>query len=340
MAFIETLLHTLLLLASLVGAPHTALNTFWEPPHTLSAVRSTLDDIVTRSLQNDARYQQAAVHSGAETPAPATLEEALVNILCTVRTTEAVRTISGSGVFIDSQGVILTNAHLAQFLLLNDDEAHTSATCTIRQGDPATPRYRAALLYLSPVWLVENAHQLYAKVPVGTGARDFALLLVTEALGGALPDSFPALPLASSAYRFDAAPVTAAGYPTAHIDHPETLAATVASTTITQLYTFDNGTVDVIALAPSSVGEQGASGGPVLDHRGVAIGLIVTRGNTKTDGAQSLRALTIPYIDRTLTKETGLGLERTLSGDLPLRAQVFTDTLLPPLRTTLEVQQP
>src|ERR1700733_7735385 len=45
---------------------------------------------------------------------------ALVNIECTTIAGGTFEPISGSGVVIDSDGVILTNAHVAQFFLLRD----------------------------------------------------------------------------------------------------------------------------------------------------------------------------------------------------------------------------
>jgi len=302
---------------------------------TLPALLAELDTIVSMQLRVDERYQQAAVLSASSTPvATSPIEDALVNIYCTARIDDMLRTTTGSGVLIDPKGVILTNAHVAQFLLLSDD----TTRCTVRQGNPAAERYEAELLYLSPTWVIENAAQLHETNPEGTGERDFALLLITEGLAEDLPDTFPALALAAPTYAFDAAPVRAGGYPAPREDnaHTDTLVPVVASTSIAHLFTFHNGRVDLVSIASSEVGRHGSSGGPIVDKDGTVIGLIVTRGNPETDGEQSLRALTIPYIDRTLSAETGLSLTETLAGDLPLRAEVFRETLLPPLRTYLE----
>lgn len=310
---------------SVPKAEHTAL----------PALLAELDTIVSMQLRMDERYQQAAVLTASSTPAATSpIEEALVNIHCTARIDDALRTTTGSGVLIDPKGVILTNAHVAQFLLLSDE----TTRCTVRQGNPAAARYVAELLYLSPTWVIENAAQLHETTPEGTGERDFALLLITEGLTEDLPDSFPALALATPTYTFDATSVRAGGYPApleGTTDMNE-LVPVIASTSIAHLFTFNNGRVDLVSIASSDVGRNGASGGPIVDTDGTVIGLIVTRGNPETDGEQSLRALTIPYIDRTLSVETGLSLAETLAGDLSLRAEVFRETLLPPLRTYLE----
>src|SRR3989344_7756180 len=57
---------------------------------------------------------------------------ALVNILCTPQT--GINGISGSGVVIDSRGVILTNAHVGQYFLLRDYLTPGNITCTVRIG--------------------------------------------------------------------------------------------------------------------------------------------------------------------------------------------------------------
>ena len=69
-------------------------------------------------LKNSAYQQASIVESIDPVTAPATALEALVNIYCTYKTEKYIKTTTGTGFFIDTDGVILTNAHVAQFLLL------------------------------------------------------------------------------------------------------------------------------------------------------------------------------------------------------------------------------
>ncbi len=112
-----------------------------------------------------------------------------------------------------------------------------------------------------------------------------------------------------------------------------------ADTSISELYTFGSNYADVIAIRGSEVGQEGASGGPVLNEDGNVIGLIATRGNDAVDGEGSLRAITLSHIDRTITEETGFTLAENLSGDLAFRSTIFTDTLAPFLLQILEQSQ-
>lgn len=265
---------------------------------------------------------------------PSAPQDAIVNIFCTMRTKNEVRATTGSGAFISENGVILTNAHIAQFLLLEDTKNGISTKCTVRTGTPAVPRYYADLLYIPPLWVNENAEELHSETPSGTGERDYALLYITEAIAGELPPLFPALrpdisPLANAAKN---QAVLAAGFPAEIIrtEGPKaSLNPVVATTTITELFTYTKNKVDLIGIAPSSVGEQGSSGGPIVTLKGNIIGMIATRGNVETDGAKSLRAITLAYIDRTIREETGVGLLETISGDLKERAKGFREIMTP-----------
>lgn len=304
-----------------------------------------IPDILLRNTQ----YQRAAVTDGfptttspiASLPVEEQVREAIVNIFCTYRDDARIRATAGSGVFVDPRGVILTNAHIAQFLLLGEPGAEHRTRCVIRGGDPAVPLYEADLLYISPLWIRENAALIDAENPTGTGERDYALLYVSESLDGDFPESFPALTLNSSELQRDDKDrdVLAAGYPAEILltEGPRAdLVPTVADTTITELFTFGSGDADLIAIGPSTVGEQGSSGGPVVSEDGSLIGLIVTRGNESEEGAKSLRALTLSYINETIFEETGFNLMNTLVGDLAFRSEIFKSALAPFLAYLLE----
>lgn len=299
---------------------------------------------IPRILLDNLRYQQAAV---SESPFPATSytanpEEALVNLLCRYTTADSVRTTTGSGFFISPNGVILTNAHVAQFLLLETlTNAPGTTECIVRAGTPATPQYEAQLLYMPPTWIQEHAADITATTPTGTGERDYALLYISESTTDTpLPALFPALQTDTSLVTRSTigTDVIVAGYPADDRFRSEAafLAPNQATTSIAALYTFGSNVADVFALAGSSLGTYGASGGPVTDATGTAIGLISTRGDDALHGSGSLRAITLSYIDRTIQEETGFSLTETTRGDVRYRADIFTETLAPFLSAILQ----
>ncbi len=292
-------------------------------------------------LLKNAEYQAAAV-IGSEEELVTTTDPAaaLVNIYCTFTTDRTIRTTTGTGFFVSHKGVILTNAHVAQFLLLETTETLGDAACTIRTGSPAAPAYTADLLYISPAWVAAYADQIDAVNPSGTGERDYALLYVTGTIGDRpLPSVFPALALNADnlSHAIKNTGVIASGYPVGRTvsDTASGLYAAGATTTVSELYTFGSNYADVFAMRGTDVGAQGSSGGPVTTVAGVAIGMITTRGDDTVDGPGSLRAITMSHINRTIVEETGLPLEDHLKGDLARKATVFSETIAPFLASIL-----
>jgi len=313
------------------------------------ATHTSIPDI----LRKNADFQEAAIGlsgflgEGATTTLPLkeAISHALVNIFCQYKTKEYIRTTTGTGFFINANGVILTNAHVAQFLLLEEvDDSVLNAECVIRAGNPATPEYFAELLYISPSWVLANANLITEETPRGTGESDYALLYVSKTIdGAALPTSFPTLKTYTSflTRNTTGAHVISAGYPAEKLYREGAnakLIPAIASTTIGELYTFGSNYADIFSISASNVGEQGSSGGPVVDPGKGVLGLIVTKGEEATEGSKSLRALTLSYIDRTITDETGYSLAQNTQGDLVYRGKVFKKALIPFLSHLLEVE--
>ncbi len=314
---------------------------------------SFADRLVPKVLRENLAFQRAATIASTREEEPVTIPEdvsleeavrgALVNVYCQYKTDEFIRTTTGTGFFVNQKGVILTNAHVAQFLILeNAKNLEGDVDCVIRSGDPAEPRYTAELLYISPAWIVENADVIVSEEPRGTGERDYALLYISKTTDGSpLPVSFPAIPVDVSLLTRSVAgaPVVTGGYPAEVLlrDGADAkLVPVVADATIGTLYTFGSNFADIFSISESPVGEQGASGGPIVTeaNRDV-IGLIVTKGDEEVEGEHSLRAITLSYVDRTIVEETGFTLTENMQGDVGYRGKIFEQAMLPFLAEVL-----
>ncbi|MHB1769593.1 MAG: S1 family peptidase [Minisyncoccota bacterium] len=240
------------------------------------------------------------------------LRNALVNIICYVPAGSGLHSISGSGVFIDPKGIILTNAHVAQYFLLAD----RGVSCTIRSGSPAVSRYSARLIFISSAWVHANAGVLSEMAPSGTGEYDFALLAIdTSVTTDPLPDPFPFVPLAA-APPAPLTPVVIASYGAQFLDPTQvqsSLFPTIVFGSVKSVFTFGVNTVDVLALGGSAAAQEGSSGGGVSNAAGELVGTITTSTVQGATATRSLSAITASYIRAEYASETGQALNLLLA---------------------------
>ena len=244
--------------------------------------------------------------------AATTLRAALVNILCYAPAKSGFSSISGSGIIIDPKGIILTNAHIAQYFLLAD----RNVSCDIRSGGPATNRYEATLIYISPLWLTLNATVLTETLPNGTGEYDFAFLAISKsATSNPLPDAFPYLPLATMPPAIST-PVVIASYGAQFLESSQirsSLFPTIVFGSIKDIFTFKMNTIDVLALGGSVAAQEGSSGGGVADASGKLVGTITTSTVSGATDTRSLSAISASYIRAEYANETGRALDLLLA---------------------------
>ncbi len=271
-----------------------------------------------------------------------TVRKSIVNIFCLTKTVGVIEPITGSGVIIDSRGIILTNAHVAQYLLLRDYLVKDFLNCVIRGGSPATPLYKAEILYLPPLWIEQNALGIKLDKPTGTGENDFALLRITESTSPtrALPESFPAMPVYVSENDINIEdPVLLAGYPAGFLggtDVTKNLWLTSSITSLKKLYTFRDQTLDGFSLGGTVLAQSGASGGGVFSLKtGELIGLIATSLLEGSTDERDLRAISLFHINERVQSFTGQDLKTFLSGDLKQKSAEFNSTVAPRLTQIL-----
>jgi len=267
---------------------------------------------------------------------------ALVNILCTTKRSGLFNPFSGSGIFIDPNGVILTNAHVAEYILLKDYLVKDFVECTIRTGEPARNAYRAKLLYISPLWIQENASLINADEPTETGENDFALLLVTGSTNpeNPLPQTFPYLALDEHTNAHDfTGEVLIAGYPASFlsgISIQKELYPATSVVPIGKVFGFSELIPDLFSVGGSLLAQKGSSGGAVVSDRGKLLGIIVTSTDATTTGERDLRAITVGHIQRSFKKDTGRELRDVFTSDAAASSADFNRNVAPALTELLE----
>lgn len=272
------------------------------------------------------------------------IRPAVVNIFCTARASAAVEPISGSGVLVDSRGIVLTNAHVAQYFLLDNGDSGL-VSCVVRSAGAHSTAYYAKLLYISPRWVNQNIGIITGKETSGTGEHDYAFLILTEPLDKNLvrPEEFPAVLQELSAQETEKEIyVLLASYPAEllggiNVNRELSLLSSVGE--ITDFLTFDqvpSGNLDAVEVEGNILSQRGSSGGALVSLRtGRLIGIISVSSDGETTGARILRAITPHHISRSLMEETEEDIPTLFSGNVFEKTDQFEEKIGSNLRKNL-----
>jgi len=256
----------------------------------------------------------------ASAPAPSTgIAGSVVNILCTPHTS-AIAGSSGSGVIIDSRGIILTVAHVAEYELLEEALGSSVMSCVVRTGSPARTAYTARVVYLPQPWIQENGTGIISSRQIGTGENDFALLAITgSATGKPLPSSFPALPLASSGSSLGDT-INFAGYGGQGLTDAQiqnALTATLVQGKIEDIFSITGGhSSDGLTISAGSASQSGASGGAIATTDKQLAGIFIG-SFTSDSGVREGLATTASYIRRAFAASMGESLDSYIAAKSP-----------------------
>lgn len=276
--------------------------------------------------------QDLALSSTTE-PVNQRVRSALVNIICTTAASGPFESISASGVIIDPRGIIVTNAHAAQFFLLKDYPTPGFVKCIIRTGSPAQPAYTAEPIFIPPSWVAKNAQKIIDENPTGNGEHDYAFLRITGPVspGIQMPAAFPFV-LTALNEAPQGTDVLVAGYAAGFlggITVAKELYAASAYSKVSQIYTYGTSTADLYSVGGTIVAQRGSSGGAVTTTDGTLIGVIVTSTVATETANRDLRAIGSAYIIRDFEAERGKSLQSVLSGDIAAEAEIFSKLYAP-----------
>lgn len=252
------------------------------------------------------------------------LRKSVVNILCRSNSSFVNGTV-GTGVLISKDGVILTNAHLGQYFLL---ERMGLVSCFIRNGSPAKGYLRALPLYISEKWLQNHPATFLQESPTGTGENDFALLsIATTSLAG---NNFVPAPLTIDRTLQPRKQLLAIAYPVGElgsffIEHG--LYASSAIPEITDILTFGTSTVDLLVLSGTVLAQRGSSGGLIANLNGNMAALITTISEEGNTNERTVGAITLSHIASSFASETNLSLGDFIVGNIPRKTQAYLSGL-------------
>jgi hypothetical protein len=302
------------------------------PPHKIPEVKEITKETAPAPLPkpaNETKKSPAPISPSSQTPeqtpalAPAIslielnakTRKTIVNIICTTQAGGSLNPITGSGVIVSPKGVILTNAHIGQYFLLENIPEAGYLNCLIRNGDIAQPAYDAKLIYIPSAWIEENAPNIIQQEAKGTGENDYAFLLIDKSIveGKELPQIFD---FTEPNLNFNILPINfqvfLGSYPAGFLGGiaiQKDLGLTSTFAPVTNLYTFATSGpafLDVFSLGGNIASQGGSSGGAAVDTRdGKLLGIITTSSEATTTGARILNAITIPHIKRSFEKYTG-----------------------------------
>ncbi|MDP2593558.1 MAG: serine protease [bacterium] len=294
----------------------------------LSGTDIQLENSVTEKKEDEVDFQKLNL----------AVRQSIVNIICTTKFGGYFAPTSGSGTVVSPNGVILTAAHLAQYFLLKDYPVENFIECVVRTGSPASPAYTARLLYLPPDWIENNATNLTEENLLSTGENDFAFLLITGRAikDKTVPEPLPFLPYTEISTEVPGDSVLISGYPAGFLDGiaiQKDLYLTSSFGQIDNLYSFTEGSVDVISIFGNIISQKGVSGGAVVNLKGELSGVLVTATENPQTSERYLNAITLPYINRAL-EEQDLSIGKILSSPESV-ADNFNREIAPSLKKIL-----
>lgn len=278
---------------------------------------------------------------------PTKIKSALVNIYCTSKQGSTQKLITGSGVIINSRGIVLTDAHVAEYILVQKDYQSVNMQCYAKTGSPASIKYDVELVYISPAWVRNNSNNLRETAPLETGESDFALIKIIPLSGSNDIFKTSLHPLSLGDVRnsnpaYTGEKIIVGSYP-ADIISTQGISTALKNQTeylsIQNSYNFSGagvaGSQDIIETTPAVLGQRGSSGGAITDTDGNLLAIISIIVSSPSSNLYSIRGITIDHINASLQQDEGFTLDTLKDQDISQIQNNFMSNKAPTLEKLL-----
>lgn len=251
------------------------------------------------------------------------IRASLVNIFCTNTDKGQIKAVTGTGVLISKSGIVITNAHVAEYFLLSNYFNNSNLKCEIRYGSPANQSTSAEVIYMSSKWSNANARNIKNENLQETGQYDIALLKIQSNLSESkIPTNY--LNVSINNQNIAGNKVIIGAYPGNSLGLNgifSPLYIKTSNSEISDTFSFGSGQIETFETTFTNLAEPGSSGGAITDLNGNLTGLIVAIIDGK------IRALNINHINSTLKDDLGIDLNsinnQSLNADPASIKQVF-----------------
>ncbi len=311
-----------------VGVPLLPLKEFLDPK-TVIQVQKTKE--VTRPQQKDVfdiinTIPTLITKNTEPSIDPITrIQNSIGNIFCKTQSGNSISVVTGSAVIVNSLGVAITNAHVAQYPLIEKyfkSNSGKTMSCVGRIGSPASGNYKIDVLYISPNWIRKNAKNIVDPYFQETGEDDIAIIRFVPTTS----KTFTFTKISNEGLNISL-PIYIGSYPAIEIKDKGISAPLYGRYERNSIRQIDNyiPLKPIFETEPSSMGQAGSSGGGIFDSVGNLAGtiaLIVQNGNTSSP---YIRGLTISHINKTLG-ESGTSLNHYITGNPDVIENNFSKT--------------
>lgn len=251
-----------------------------------------------------------------------------VNIYCSWRESFGILRFTGSASVISQSGLALTNAHVAQYLLLQEYLPKGEMDCHIRSGSPARNAFRGHVVYMPLSWAKANKGISKNFSPSGTGENDFAIIELDDPVSNEVLSSVSWLSISNEKVKVGDT-LRLSGYPAGFSNAnllESALYSLVEKVSVNDVWPLGGASDGAIGTSPTSIAQVGSSGGAAINDKSELAGLMVATTLDSKTGKKNMRVISISHIKSVLKKETGKTIDDVIKNSESLHKKFKSET--------------